>query len=134
MSSKPFLVARLALAVWASFTALNAQAAGPDDVAAAFGNTVMTVYPDGRSQKVWMKPDGSWEGLSRRGTPLAGKWNVKNDKVCLKQSKPPTLPLSYCTAFPAQAKVGVAWTGKDLSGTPITLKLVKGIEKGRSGS
>jgi hypothetical protein len=137
MSSKSLIAARLGLAVWASFTALNAQAAqaaGAGDVSAAFGNTVMSVYPDGRSQKIWLKPDGTWDGLSRRGTRLAGKWNLKNDKVCLRQSSPPTLPLSYCTVFPAQAHVGVAWSGKDMAGTPITMKLVKGIETANSGS
>ncbi|MET0272024.1 MAG: hypothetical protein ABW360_03445 [Phenylobacterium sp.] len=119
----------LVLAAAASLTALGVQAADRKDVAAAFGNTVLSTYPDGRQQKIWMKPDGSWDGLSRRGTPLAGKWSLKDEKVCLRQSKPPTLPVAYCTPFPDQAAVGVVWTGKDMSGTPITLKLVKGMPK-----
>ncbi len=134
MSSKSALLAGLGLAALASLAAPAALAAGREDVAAAFGNTVQTLYPDGRTQKVWMKADGSWEGLSRRGTPLAGKWAVKDEKVCLRQTKPPTLPVSYCTAFPARADVGVAWTGKDLSGAPITLKLVKGVPKALGGN
>jgi hypothetical protein len=129
MSKTPLLIA---LAACASLTGVAAQAASPADVAAAFGNTVLSVYPDGRSQKIWMKPDGSWDGLSRRGTPLAGKWNVKEDKVCLRQTKPPTLPVSYCTPFPSKADIGVAWTSKDMGGTPITLKLVKGMDKAKA--
>ncbi|MGH6963384.1 MAG: hypothetical protein ACREE0_02765, partial [Phenylobacterium sp.] len=70
--------------------------------------------------------DGSWDGQSRRGTPLAGRWNVKDGKVCMKQSKPPTLPMAYCTAFPENTYVGVSWTSKDMSGTPIQLKVVQG--------
>jgi len=93
-------------------------------VAATFGNTVVSVYPDGRSQKIWLEPDGSWTGLSRRGNPLAGRWTAKGDKVCLKQSKPPTLPLSFCQTLPADPTKGV--DAKDLTGTPIHLKLVKG--------
>lgn len=95
-----------------------------DAVAATFGNTVLSVYPDGRSQKIWMQPDGNWTGLSRRGTPLAGSWTLKGGKVCLRQSKPPTLPVSFCQPFPADPAKGL--DAKDLLGNPIHLRLVKG--------
>jgi hypothetical protein len=120
------LIPTLALAVSAlAGPSLGASAPEPTSrVAAAFGNTVMSVYPDGRSQKIWLQPDGTWTGQSRRGIPLAGKWTVKGDKVCLRQSKPPTLPISFCQVFPADPESGV--DAKDLLGTPIHLKLVKG--------
>jgi hypothetical protein len=102
------------------------KAADKGAVSAAFGNTVMSVYPDGRSQKVWLQPNGSWEGKSRRGSALAGTWAIKADKICVKQSKPPTLPLSYCIAFPEDPHVGSSWPAKDMAGTAITLKIVKG--------
>lgn len=105
---------------WAGDTDANAR------VTPAFGNTVLSVYPDGRSQKIWMHPDGSWDGRSRRGNPLAGRWSIRDDKVCVKQSSPPTLPVSFCMPFPAKTKVGASWPAKDLSGTPITLKIVRG--------
>ncbi len=117
-----FLAALLSAGV--ACAADNAPDPKPD-VAATFGNTVMSVYPDGRSQKVWLKPDGSWTGLSRRGIPLAGAWTVKGEKVCLRQSKPPTLPISFCQVFPADPVKGV--DSKDLLGTPIHLRVVKGI-------
>lgn len=122
------MLIRTALAVAASFTALNAQAADPSRVAAAFGNTVMTVYPDGRTQKIWLHPDGAWEGIGRDGRSLAGRWTLKGDnKVCLRQTKPPTLPFSYCTNFPDDPQVGVVWTSKDFGGTPIKLTVLKGM-------
>jgi hypothetical protein len=97
-------------------------------VAAAFGNTVFSVYPDGRSQKIWLSPDGKWTGLSRRGVALAGTWTTKGEKVCLKQSEPPTLPMSFCQAFPEDPMKGV--DSRDLTGQHIHLKLVKGhVEK-----
>ena len=96
-------------------------------VAPAFGNTVLSVYPDGRSQKIWMHPDGTWDGRSRRGNPLAGRWSLRGeDKVCVKQSLPPTLPLSYCINFPEKTTIGTSWRAKDMTGTPITLKIVRG--------
>ena len=107
--------------------AFAADAGGPDArLAAAFGNTVTTTYPDGRTQKIWLRPDGTWTGLSRSRQPLAGSWTSKGDKVCLRQKKPPTLPFSYCTAFPADARVGAAWTSKDFVGTSIKLRLDPG--------
>jgi opacity protein-like surface antigen len=127
MSRFPGLALAAAL-IATTLPAAAAQAAEPaKQVKPAFGNTVLSIYPDGRSQKIWMHPDGTWEGQSRRGTPLAGSWNVKDGKVCMKQSKPPTLPLAYCTPFPENTYVGVSWTSKDMSGTPIQLKVVQGM-------
>jgi hypothetical protein len=108
---------------------LGAQAAAPPsaNVSAAFGNTVLTIDPDGRSRKIWLQPDGTWTGLSRRGLDLAGKWKVDGDKVCLSQSKP-ALFGSMCQKFPTDPDVGVE--AKDPTGTVIHLKLVKGhVEK-----
>jgi hypothetical protein len=123
------LTSMLALATAAS-AAEPADKSAPN-VDATFGNTVMSVYPDGRSQKIWLQPDGTWTGLSRRGNPLAGKWSVKGDKVCLKQSKPPTLPISFCQTFPSDPVKGV--DARDLTGTPIHLKLVKGHVENSEG-
>lgn len=108
--------------------ALGARAAEPSaNVAAAFGNTILTIDPDGRSRKIWLQPDGSWTGRSRRGIPLAGTWTVKGEKVCLHQSKP-GLPGSMCEVFPSDPKVGI--DAKDPMGKTIQLKLVKGhVEK-----
>lgn len=113
----------LAAVVLAAPLASPAVAAPPTPVSAAFGNTVLIIDPDGRSRKIWLKSDGSWTGLSRRGLDLAGKWTVKGGKVCLSQSKP-RLPGSLCQAFPTQ--VGVAMSAKDPSGKTVQLKLVKG--------
>lgn len=102
-------------------TPAAAAAAPSAKVSAAFGNTVLTIDPDGRSRKIWLQPDGTWTGLSRRGLHLAGKWTVKGDKVCLSQSKP-RLPGSMCETFPTE--FGVAAQAR--SGKGVQLKLVKG--------
>lgn len=109
-------------------TARAADAPDPQaqqSVQAMFGNTVVSMYPDGRSQKVWLHADGTWEGLSRKGKPLAGRWTMRADKVCLRQSKPPTLPISFCQVLPKDTDATL--TSRDLTGQTIHLKLVKGI-------
>lgn len=99
-----------------------ADEAAPN-VKAAFGNTVLTIDPDGRSRKIWLKPDGTWTGLSRRGLDLAGKWTVRGEKVCLTQSKP-RLFGSMCERFPTE--FGAGHKAKDPTGKVVQLKLVKG--------
>lgn len=121
------MLLRTALAAAASLSALNAQAADLSRMATAFGNTVMSIYPDGRTQKFWLHPNGDWEGVGRDGRPLAGHWTMKEDKVCMRQTRPPTLPFSYCTAFPSDPHVGVVWTSKDFGGNPIKLTVLKGM-------
>jgi hypothetical protein len=128
---------RFSSAAYALFLGLNAQAANsppaeprgePRGVAAAFGNTVKALYPDGRHQHIWLKSDGTWEAIGRRRTASSGKWTVKGEKVCLKQSKPIPLPVKYCTPFPSDGGVGAVWTGKAMTGEQIKLTVVRGIE------
>jgi hypothetical protein len=113
----------LLAAVLAASSAAHGASNPPANVKAAFGNTVLTIDPDGRSRKIWLKPDGTWTGLSRRGLDLAGKWTVQGDKVCLSQSKPRLLG-RMCERFPS--KPGIALQAKDPTGTKVQLKLVKG--------
>lgn len=107
-----------------------AAAAEPHGVAAAFGNTVRAIYPDGRSQWLWFRADGAWEAFGRRGKWSSGKWSQKTaDEVCLKQTKPIPVPVKYCTRFPADGAVGATWTSRSLEGDPIRLTVVPGIRK-----
>ena len=116
-------------AIAAGIAPLGAQAAAAPsaNVSAAFGNTVLTIDPDGRTRKIWLQPDGTWTGLSRRGLDLAGKWTAEGDKVCLSQSKPKLFG-RMCETFPTDPKVGI--DAKDPTGKDVHLKLVKGhVEK-----
>lgn len=116
-------MALLLAACLASPLAAKAVPPAGANVQAAFGNTVLTIDPDGRTRKIWLQPDGSWTGLSRRGLDLAGTWTVQGDKVCLKQSKP-HLPGAMCETFPTDPSATVE--AKDPLGKRIQLKLVKG--------
>lgn len=102
-----------------------AQAKKAPDVSAAYGNTVVSTYPDGRKAKLWMKADGSYTATGRRGKPSSGKWSIKGDKVCLKQQKPTAAPFTYCTAAPSGG-VGASWKAKAVTGEPITVTVVRG--------
>jgi hypothetical protein len=99
-------------------------------VAAAFGNTVKALYPDGKYQWLWFRADGTWEAFGRRGKWSSGKWSEKDaGKVCLKQSKPIPIPLKYCTDFPTNGGVGAVWASRSMEGDPIKVTVVRGIQK-----
>jgi hypothetical protein len=114
---------------------LAAAVSGPGDaakVSVAFGNTIVSTYPDGRQAQLWLHPDGTYAAEGRRLDRSSGRWKIKGEKVCLKQSKPHAFPFTYCAAMPPGG-VGTSWSGKAVTGEAIRIKLVKG-PSGRSPS
>ena len=99
--------------------------AEPAGLEAAFGNTIVVTYPDGRTAELWLHPDGTYQAEGRKHNRSNGHWKVKGEKLCLKQSHPFTLPINYCTSL-VEGGVGASWTAKALDGEPIRLQLVRG--------
>ena len=91
----------------------------------AFANTIVSTYPDGRTAKLWLNRDGTYRAQGRRGKPSSGRWTLKGERICLKQSRPVPGPFSYCTAV-KRGGVGTSWSGKAVTGEPIRIQLVAG--------
>lgn len=125
----------LTLAAAAAVLAASNASAEPRGLAAAFGNTVKALYPDGRYQWLWIRSDGDWEAIGRRGLWSSGHWSSKDDdKVCLRQSKPFPVPFfKYCTKFPKDGGIGVVWSSHDMNGEPIKVTVVPGIQRPPAG-
>ena len=119
---RPLLIAAAALAM-----AVPAElvAAEGSNVSAAFGNTILSTYPDGRTAKLWLKADGTYTAVGRRRTPSSGTWKVKGEKICLSQKKPTRGPISYCTEI-RSGGVGTSWSGRAVTGEKIKITLVAG--------
>ena len=94
-------------------------------IEAAFGNTIVSTYPDGRTQHIWFEPGGAYTGKGRRGQDTSGRWSLKGEEVCLRQLRPFPAPILYCTPIPSNAATAT-WTSKAVDGQPIKLKLVRG--------
>ena len=92
----------------------------------AFGSTIVSTYPDGRQGELWLKRDGSYAAEGRRHDRSSGTWQVKGDKLCLKQHTPFPAPFSYCTGVP-EGGIDKPWNGKAYTGEQIRIKLMKGI-------
>ena len=91
-------------------------------VSRAFGNTIVSTYPDHREGKLWLAPSGSYTAMGPDGDHSSGYWKIKGRKLCLKQAHPPTPPFfRYCTPIPSQDQ----WTAKAVTGETIQVRLVK---------
>lgn len=93
---------------------------------AAFGNTITSTYPSGRSAKLWLSRDGTYRGQGAKGAPSSGVWSMKGASLCLKQKKPFSAPVTYCSPIPEGAKVGTAWDAKSLKGERLKNQIVAG--------
>ena len=92
----------------------------------AFGSTIVSTYPDGRQAELWLKRDGTYTAEGRRHDRSGGAWQIKDDKLCLKQHQPIPAPFSFCTGVPGGG-LDKPWTGKAYTGEAINIKLVKGV-------
>ncbi|HTI67960.1 MAG TPA: hypothetical protein VL460_10500 [Caulobacteraceae bacterium] len=115
--------AALAAALFAA--AAPAVAQTPADLAATFDNTLVSTYADGRSAKLWLDADGRYTGEGRRGDASGGRWSVKGEKLCFKQSRPLPVLFAYCAPM-VEGGVGTIWRTKSVFGEPITVELVRG--------
>ena len=122
------MVRTMAAAVaWAMLLAGSTVAQTPrNPLAPAFGNSLVSTYPDGRVSKLWLDPDGTFNGMNRKGQPNSGKWTVAKDRLCMKQYKPFFYPFSYCTPMPTSVDAMSGWKAKAPTGEPITVRLAKG--------
>ena len=111
----------------------HAGSAAPNDAAgtvqAAFGNTIVSSYADGRQAQLWLEPDGSYKARGRRHEISDGHWKVRGTRLCLRQAHPATLPISYCTPIPPDPSVK-QWAGKAFTGENIQISL----KPGRTGA
>ena len=113
------------LAIVPLLLAAPATASDKSVLEPAFSNTIVSTYPDGRKAKLWLNRDGSYRAQGRRGKPSSGRWTLKGERICLKQSRPVPGPFSYCTDI-RRGGVGTTWPGKAVTGERIQISVVKG--------
>jgi hypothetical protein len=95
-------------------------------VARAFGNTLVSTYPDGRTGEIWLKADGTYTGLGRKKTdPSSGHWKIKGDSICLSQSKPFVFGYTVCIKVP-ESGLESGFQNKAVTGEMTTVTLVHG--------
>jgi hypothetical protein len=103
----------------------DAAVAAPNPVQPAFGNTIVSTYPDGRKAMLWLRPDGDYSIKGRRGDRSSGHWSIRGAKLCLKQARPFAVPFNFCSPFPTSLTSG-SWTAKAFTGETVLLQLTPG--------
>lgn len=103
--------------------------AGPAraDMDSAFGNTVVSRYPDGGWVKHWFNPDGTYTARFSDGRRLSARWTVNGDRVCLTNMRPYMLVPRFCSTM-VEASVGQTWQSRDPLGRRVQNVLVAGRE------
>ena len=95
------------------------------DINDAFGNTVVSRYPDGGWVKHWFNPDGSYAAQFSDGRRLSARWSVRGERVCLSHIRPSMLIPRVCTEM-IDADIGETWQSRDPLGRRVQNVLVAG--------
>ncbi len=106
--------------------ALAGPAAASADMDEAFGNTVVSRYPDGGWVKHWFNRDGSYSAEFSDGRRLAARWRVEGQRVCLNGIRPAFMMISrFCSPI-IEADLGQTWVSRDPLGRRVTNVLQPG--------
>ena len=104
-----------------------AASPSPEALKPAFGNTIVSRYPDGKTTRLWLHPDGTYDAERANGQRTGGAWALKGQQVCMTQKRPFFVPLAFCTAIPpTSGGVGASWMARGLKGEPVRHTLTAG--------
>lgn len=98
---------------------------GAEAMQAAFGNTVVSHYPDGHWVKHWFDRDGGYRAQFWDGRRLTARWAREGDKICLNNIRPRMILSRFCSPL-VDASVGETWPGRDPLGRRVRNELVAG--------
>lgn len=101
---------------------LAGLAAGPaaaDTWSAAYGNTIVATYTDGRVAKVFVEPDHTYAIVPQAGgDTIHGTWADKDGQSCFTITAPAAAVGGAPACFPVKDyKVGDSFPAKDATGT-----------------
>ena len=95
------------------------------DMRDAFGNTIVSRYPNGKWVKHYFEPDGRYSADFSDGRHWTGRWSQDGERVCLSQIRPRQVLPRFCTRM-VEAEVGDNWPSRDPLGRSVRNELVAG--------
>ena len=109
----------------ALFTASQTQARVSRDMEPAFGNTIVSQYPDGGWVRHMFERDGNYRAVFSDGRRINGQWSREGDKLCLNNIRPRFLLSRFCSKF-YEVEMGDIWVARDPLGRRVRNELVPG--------
>ncbi|RZJ17124.1 MAG: hypothetical protein EON91_10625 [Brevundimonas sp.] len=95
------------------------------DMQAAFTNTIVSRYPNGKWVKHFFEPGGGYRAEFQDGRRMTAHWAVEGDQVCLTNIRPVSILRRYCTPL-VEADIGDTWPARDPLGRRVSNTLVAG--------
>jgi hypothetical protein len=123
-------MSRVAAIAWVASAASLSMAAGSTPLSAAFGNTIVSTYPDGRTAEIWLESNGTYTSESRKHDISSGRWRLKGNAICFHQSHPLLPFFTFCTPIPSSGERG-GWRSRAPTGEPTISRLINGHVGGR---
>lgn len=96
-----------------------------DDMAPAFGNTVLSRYENGNWVKHFFDSDGAYRSEFSSGRRMTGRWVLDGDRVCLTNIRPAMILSRFCTPM-VPASFGQTWSARDPLGRRVQNQLIQG--------
>lgn len=107
--------------------AVGCPVAASAEMDVAFGNTVVSRYPDGGWVRHWFNRDGTYSARFSDGRQLSATWRVEGQRVCLNGIRPAMMMISrFCSPL-IEANVGETWTSRD----PLGRRVQNVLQAGR---
>jgi hypothetical protein len=102
----------------------SAAVAEESPMQGAFGNTIVSTYPDGAKGRAYLEPDGTYRAVTREGWDVTGRWTIERKRLCYHGDAAPGAP-PLCTIGLGK-KVGDSWNIFLEDGSKIRVELVAG--------
>lgn len=115
-----------ALIVALGLAAVAAPQVARAEIEQAFGNTLVSHYPDGGWVRHWFNPDGTYSARFSSGRTISARWRVEGDRVCLNNITPSIMMISRFCSPMISASVGERWESRDPLGRRVTNVLQRG--------
>jgi len=108
--------------------------AADDQMAGAYGNTVLVTNTKNETTKLWIAKDGTYKFETAKGDKGTGKWALKenNTKYCSTADLPATAPKDTpapkeaCSEFKGPHKAGDKWEQMDSEGQKVMVEIKAG--------
>ena len=98
---------KIAKAIIMFACALPAAASAQDNpMQGAFGNTIVSVQPDGVTTRTYVDLDGTYRSVTD-GAEVTGRWHVDKGMICYLAEQP--APAAELCALGPKKKVGSKW-------------------------